>query len=85
MTVRRLIGYVPQQLSAEGALTGRENAMLFARLFDVPRADRTRAWTAALEATGMLEHADRMVVDLLRRHGPPARTRPGAREPPARC
>jgi ABC-2 type transport system ATP-binding protein len=61
MTVRRLIGYVPQQLSAEGALTGRENAMLFARLFDVPRADRTERVDRALAATGMLEHADRMV------------------------
>ena len=61
MTVRRLIGYVPQQLSAEGALTGRENAMLFARLFDVPRAERTARVDRALEATGMLEHADRMV------------------------
>jgi ABC-2 type transport system ATP-binding protein len=37
MAVRRLIGYVPQQLSADGALTGRENVSLFARLFDVPR------------------------------------------------
>ena len=61
MTVRRLIGYVPQQLSAEGALTGRENAMLFARLFDVPRAERAGRVDRALEATGMLEHADRMV------------------------
>ena len=61
MTVRRLIGYVPQQLSAEGALTGRENAMLFARLFDVPRAERTERVDRALGATGMLEHADRMV------------------------
>ncbi|MFF0148771.1 ATP-binding cassette domain-containing protein [Amycolatopsis sulphurea] len=41
MAVRRRIGYVPQQLSADGALTGRENATLFARLFDVPRAQRT--------------------------------------------
>jgi ABC-2 type transport system ATP-binding protein len=61
MTVRRLIGYVPQQLSADGGLTGRENAMLFARLFDVPRADRAERVRVALEATGMIEHADRMV------------------------
>jgi ABC-2 type transport system ATP-binding protein len=61
MTVRRLIGYVPQQLSAEGGLTGRENMMLFARLFDVPRAERGERVRRALEATGMLEHADRMV------------------------
>jgi ABC-2 type transport system ATP-binding protein len=61
MTVRRQIGYVPQQLSADGALTGRENMMLFARLFDVPRAQRGERVDVALEATGMLEPADRLV------------------------
>ena len=61
MTVRRQIGYVPQQLSADGALTGRENMMLFARLFDVPRAERRDRVDLALEATGMREPADRMV------------------------
>lgn len=40
MAVRRLIGYVPQQLSADGSLSGRENVSLFARLFDVPRRER---------------------------------------------
>ncbi len=61
MTVRKLIGYVPQQLSAEAALTGRENVMLFARLFDVPRRERGARVDRALDATGMLEHADRLV------------------------
>src|SRR5207249_5323544 len=37
LTVRRLIGYVPQQLSADASLTGYENVWLFARLFDLPR------------------------------------------------
>ncbi|KRB45510.1 ABC transporter ATP-binding protein [Terrabacter sp. Root181] len=40
MAVRRLLGYVPQQLSIEGDLTGRENVEWFARLFDVPRRER---------------------------------------------
>ena len=31
---RRHIGYVPQQLSADGALTGWENLLLSARLYD---------------------------------------------------
>ena len=61
MSVRKLIGYVPQQLSAESALTGRENVMLFARLFDVPRRERGDRVERALAATGMLEHADRLV------------------------
>ena len=34
--VRRLIGYVPQMLSVDGSLTGYENLLLFARLYDVP-------------------------------------------------
>ncbi|HEV7469166.1 MAG TPA: ATP-binding cassette domain-containing protein [Pseudonocardia sp.] len=57
--VRRLIGYVPQQLSADGTLTGRENVMLFARLFDVPRRDRRTQVDAVLDAMDLTEAADR--------------------------
>ena len=35
--VRRSIGYVPQALSADGNLTGYENLLLFAGLYDIPR------------------------------------------------
>src|SRR5947208_10411249 len=38
--VRRLIGYVPQALSADGMLTGWENLLVFARLYDVPRHEQ---------------------------------------------
>ncbi len=60
MAVRRLIGYVPQQLSIEGALTGRENVSLFARLFDVPRKQRRDRVTEVLEAMDLLPAADRL-------------------------
>ena len=40
MDIRQNLGYVPQQLSIESALTGRQNVDLFARLYDVPRRDR---------------------------------------------
>jgi ABC-2 type transport system ATP-binding protein len=59
LAVRRLIGYVPQQLSADGALTGRENVALFARLFDVPRQRRRAAVEQALEAVSLADVADR--------------------------
>lgn len=61
MRVRRLLGYVPQELSADGALTGRENVALFARLFDVPRPERRARVDEVLEAMGMAEAADRVV------------------------
>ena len=60
MAVRRLVGYVPQQLSADGSLTGRENVALFARLFDVPRRSRTERVDEAIEAMGLGDAADRL-------------------------
>jgi ABC-2 type transport system ATP-binding protein len=59
MLVRRMIGYVPQLLSADGTLTGRENVLLFARLFDVPRKERAERVDAALAAMGLTEAAHR--------------------------
>ncbi len=58
-SVRRLLGYVPQQLSADATLTGRENVALFARLYDVPRRERTRQVNEVLEMVGLAEVADR--------------------------
>ncbi|MGE3621172.1 MAG: ABC transporter ATP-binding protein, partial [Acidimicrobiia bacterium] len=57
--VRRLIGYVPQQLSADGALTGEENVALFARLFDVPRRERSARVAECLDLMGLAESKDR--------------------------
>jgi ABC-2 type transport system ATP-binding protein len=59
MAVRRMIGYVPQLLSADGTLTGRENVQLFARLFDVPRRDRAERVDSALAAMGLEDAANR--------------------------
>lgn len=61
IAVRRLIGYVPQQLSADGALSGRENVALFARLFDVPRKERRSRTEEALSSMGLTEAGDRLV------------------------
>ncbi len=60
MAVRRLLGYVPQQLSIEAALTGRENVSWFARLFDVPRRQRRERVDDALEAMGLGDAASRL-------------------------
>ena len=60
MSVRRLLGYVPQQLSIEAALTGRENVTWFARLFDVPRGERKLRVSEALEVMGLGDAADRL-------------------------
>lgn len=58
MDIRHNIGYVPQQLSIEAALTGRQNVELFARLYDVPRAERRARVNQALESMQLLDVAD---------------------------
>jgi ABC-2 type transport system ATP-binding protein len=62
MAVRRRLGYVPQQLSIEGALTGRENVAWFARLFDVPRRDRRGRVDEVLEMVDLSDAADRLAA-----------------------
>jgi ABC-2 type transport system ATP-binding protein len=59
--VRRHIGYVPQLLSADGSLTGYENMLLSARLYEVPRAERAARIREGLKSVGLEEVADRQV------------------------
>ncbi len=59
--VRKIIGYVPQMLSADASLTGYENLVIFAKLNDVPRDKiQTRA-RKALERMGLAEFGDKLV------------------------
>ncbi|AGB26457.1 ABC-type multidrug transport system, ATPase component [Mycobacterium sp. JS623] len=58
MDIRHNIGYVPQQLSIESALTGRQNVELFARLYDVPHRQRADRVDEALGAMQLLDVAD---------------------------
>ena len=59
--VRRHIGYVPQLVSADGALTGYENLLLSARLYDVPRTERQGRIDEALAFMGLTEAARSLV------------------------
>ena len=58
--VRAHIGYVPQLLSADGALTGYENLLLSARLYLIPREERAQRIQDALKLTGLDASADRL-------------------------
>jgi len=59
--VRRLIGYVPQAISVDGSLTGYENLLIFAKLYDIPRARRESRISDALEFMGLTEPARKLV------------------------
>lgn len=59
--VRRAIGYVPQVISVDGALTGYENLLIFAKLYDVPRSERRERVEAALRFVGLSDAAHALV------------------------
>lgn len=59
--VRRAIGYVPQALSADGELTGYENLWIFAKLYDIPRAEREARIRDGLAFMGLTEAANKLV------------------------
>jgi ABC-2 type transport system ATP-binding protein len=61
--VRRSIGYVPQLISADGTLTGYENLSIFAKLYDIPRAERKSRVQDALIFMGLVQAADKLVRD----------------------
>ncbi len=60
-SVRRHIGYVPQLVSVDGALTGFENMLLSARLYGIPRQERHERIAAALATMGLSESAGHVV------------------------
>ncbi|HEY3417010.1 MAG TPA: ATP-binding cassette domain-containing protein, partial [Armatimonadota bacterium] len=59
--VRRVIGYVPQLLSADGTLTGYENLLIFAKLYDIPRSERETRIREALDFMGLADAAGSVV------------------------
>jgi ABC-2 type transport system ATP-binding protein len=59
--VREVIGYVPQMLSVDGALTGMENLLLFARLYDIPSKECKTRVLDSLAFMGLMDAAKKPV------------------------
>lgn len=59
--IRRAIGYVPQALSADGDLTGYENLLIFAKLYDISPKQRYQRIHDVLEFMGLQDAAHRVV------------------------
>ena len=61
--VRRVIGYVPQMVSADGSLPGYEDLLIFAKLYDVPRRERATRIADALTLMNLEGVGDHLVRD----------------------
>jgi len=59
--VRRAIGYVPQLVSADGNLSGYENLLIFAKLYDIPSAERSSRIHDALIFMGLADAGTKLV------------------------
>ncbi|MEI8078667.1 MAG: ATP-binding cassette domain-containing protein [bacterium] len=59
--VRRAIGYVPQAVSVDGSLTGYENLLIFAKLYDLPHREQQGRIREALEFMGLTADGGRLV------------------------
>ena len=59
--VRRSIGYVPQAVSVDGSLTGYENLLIFAKLYDLPHREQQARIREALEFMGLAADGGRLV------------------------
>jgi ABC-2 type transport system ATP-binding protein len=59
--VRRRIGYVSQMLSADGDLTGYENLLISAKLYGIPRSERSQRIAQAFEFMELSHAAQKSV------------------------
>jgi ABC-2 type transport system ATP-binding protein len=60
--VRAHIGYVPQMVSADGELTARENLLIAAELYGVPRGERDDRIAEALAFMGLADFTHALVA-----------------------
>lgn len=59
--VRRLISYVPQEMSVWTDVSGYENLLVYAKIFDIPSHERSKIIREVLESMGLAKVADNLV------------------------
>ena len=59
--IRRLISYVPQEMSVWTDVSGYENLLVYAKIFGIPSNERRKTIDEALESMGLAEVADNLV------------------------
>ena len=64
LDVRRAIGYIPQAISVDGALTAYENLDFYARVTGVPRGERRERIDGAIDAMDLSAMLDRLARTL---------------------
>ena len=76
-----MLGVVAQDTTLDLELTVRENLLVFARYFDIPRPEAARRADELLDLMALSDRADDEVDRLSRRHAPAPPDRPRAHQP----
>ena len=63
--VRRLVGYVPQEMSVWTDISGYENLLIYAKIYGIPSSERKDVIWNALEKMGLSEVANHLVKTYL--------------------
>ncbi|MDI9644926.1 MAG: ATP-binding cassette domain-containing protein, partial [Candidatus Verstraetearchaeota archaeon] len=58
---RRLVGYVPQEVSVWTDISGYENLLIYSKVYGIPSRERKRSIKGVLESVGLSEAANRLV------------------------
>jgi ABC-2 type transport system ATP-binding protein len=59
--IRQICGYIPQEISVDGDLTGYENLSLYAKLYSIPAEERKTRIKQALEFMQISDRANNLV------------------------
>ena len=59
--VRQMAGYVPQDVSVDGEITGYENILIYSKLYGMPSNQRKQRIKEVLEFLGLQDRANNMV------------------------
>ena len=59
--IRQMSGYVPQDVSADGEITGYENLLIYAKLYSIPSKGRKQRIKEVMEYLDLQDRADSMV------------------------
>jgi len=79
--VRRICGYVPQDVSADGDLTSYENVLISAKLYGMPPKERKQRIQEVLNFLELTDRENDMVNTFFGRHDAASGNRPGAGQP----
>lgn len=59
--VRRLVSYIPQEMSVWTDISGYENLLVYAKIYDIPSHERGKIISDALESMGLRDVANNLV------------------------